>query len=307
MPRNHPQINQTSTTLIQTWRANCDIQLLIYKTDPDAPDLKEISRVTDYVVAYSCKGNATLREEIETNKNLILSLKESTSDNAELKRVCKQVMNKAMSSRLIPKPEATVLLANLDLTTCSEYIEPIRISNSKKLTIKTEPRKSDFLQLYQQRPKNLALHHYYNIYRHNIHHKQNSIPHYVGVAGTPVYPITEEYARHVLIVYKPWRTYPSGKTWRNEFEFFIRSSTCPKSARLTYERVMQRFYNNTQFVEPMSSPSPLAQQTIALEDQELLFLAGLNGNAIGINATDLDGLERGKQYQWDHQPSVSFH
>ena len=150
MPRNHPRVNQTSTTLIQTWRANCDIQLLIYKTNPDATDLKEISRVTDYVVAYSCKGNATLREEIETNKNLILSLKESTSDNAERKRVCKQVMNRATSSRLIPKPEATVILANLDLTTCSEYIEPISISNSKKLNIKNVSRKNDFLQLYQQ-------------------------------------------------------------------------------------------------------------------------------------------------------------
>ena len=91
------------------------------------------------------------------------------------------------------------------------------------------------------------------------------------------------------MVYKPWCTYPSGKEWRNKFEFFIRSPTCPKSARLTYNRVMQRFYNNTEFVEPKSSPAPPAQQTIALEDQELLFLAGLNGNAIGINATDLDG------------------
>ena len=69
---------------------------------------------------------------------------------------------------------------------------------------------------------------------------------------------------------------------------------------------MQCFYNNTQFVEPKSSPSPLAQQTIALEDQELLFLAGLNGNAIGINATNLDGIKQGEQHQWDHQPSVSF-
>ena len=92
MPRNHPRMNQTSTSLIQTWQANCDIQILIYKSNPDAPDLREISKVTDYVVAYSCKGNSTLQEEIETNKNLILSVKESTSDNAKLKRVCKQVM-----------------------------------------------------------------------------------------------------------------------------------------------------------------------------------------------------------------------
>ena len=45
--KNHSQINQMSTALIQTWRANCDIQILIYESNPDAPDLKEISRVTD--------------------------------------------------------------------------------------------------------------------------------------------------------------------------------------------------------------------------------------------------------------------
>ena len=83
MPRNHSRINQMSSLLIQTWRANCDIQILIYESNPDDPDLKEISKVTDYVVAYSCKGNSTWQEEIETNKNMILSMKESTSDNAE--------------------------------------------------------------------------------------------------------------------------------------------------------------------------------------------------------------------------------
>ena len=29
MPRNHPRVNQTSLDLIQTWRGNCDIQIMI--------------------------------------------------------------------------------------------------------------------------------------------------------------------------------------------------------------------------------------------------------------------------------------
>ena len=84
MPRNHCRVNQTSTNLIQTWRGNCDIQILIYDSDPDNFDLKEISKVTDYVVAYSCKGNTTHREEIDTNKKLILAMDESTYDEGEL-------------------------------------------------------------------------------------------------------------------------------------------------------------------------------------------------------------------------------
>jgi hypothetical protein len=34
MPRNHSQLNQTSVDLLQSWRANCDVQILMYKCDP---------------------------------------------------------------------------------------------------------------------------------------------------------------------------------------------------------------------------------------------------------------------------------
>jgi len=74
MPRNHPRLNQTSLFALQSWRANCDIQVLIYDTDPAQPDPTEISRVTDYVVAYACKGNATLAVERKHVKDFTLRL-----------------------------------------------------------------------------------------------------------------------------------------------------------------------------------------------------------------------------------------
>ena len=63
MPRNNTRLNQTSTTLLQGWRGNCDIQILVYRCDPRKPDSSEIARVTDYVASYSCKGNYSLKEE----------------------------------------------------------------------------------------------------------------------------------------------------------------------------------------------------------------------------------------------------
>ena len=59
--------------MLQSWRANCDVQILLYDSNPKAPDISEISRVTDYVVAYSCKGNATLKEEIQHNIKLSMA------------------------------------------------------------------------------------------------------------------------------------------------------------------------------------------------------------------------------------------
>ena len=72
MPRNHPRVIQSSMSLVQSWHANCDVQFLIYDSDPLCPDPSDIARVTDYVVAYACKGNDTLIEEKKHIKSLIL-------------------------------------------------------------------------------------------------------------------------------------------------------------------------------------------------------------------------------------------
>lgn len=72
MTRNHPRLNQTSEDLLRSWRANCDVQILIYDSDPDNPALGEIAQVTDYVASYASKGNATLPEQREQTQKLIL-------------------------------------------------------------------------------------------------------------------------------------------------------------------------------------------------------------------------------------------
>ena len=71
MTRNQKQMNQTSLNAIRSWRANCDIQVLIYESDPKNLDPAEIARVTDYVVSYACKGNASLRVEKDIIKQVI--------------------------------------------------------------------------------------------------------------------------------------------------------------------------------------------------------------------------------------------
>ena len=73
MPRNHRRINQASVDMLQSWRGNCDIQILVYKCNPLHPDIAEIAKVTDYVVSYACKGSTTLKEEREQTKQLVLA------------------------------------------------------------------------------------------------------------------------------------------------------------------------------------------------------------------------------------------
>ena len=88
MPRNNKRLNQTSMDVLQSWRGNCDVQILIYDSNPETPNVKEISRVTDYVVAYSCKGNSTLEEEKQHTKELLLALEELTGGKEDMQCVC---------------------------------------------------------------------------------------------------------------------------------------------------------------------------------------------------------------------------
>jgi hypothetical protein len=222
MERNHSRVNQTSTDLLSSWRGNCDIQLLIYESDPDRPNIKEISRVTDYVVAYQCKGNSTYLEERETTKHIIMNAESGLGGKQDLKRVCKKVMNKAATRRLISKQEASVFLADLPLTRCSEFIETVSISKSTCLnTDKSQSSTSKkFLDHYASRAPqhhHLSLHEYFFVFREEIHNRPPAIPHYVGVNGYPCFPVSQGYARHVLICYKPWTIYPEKQTMDQRF------------------------------------------------------------------------------------------
>jgi len=57
--QNHNKLLQTSLYCLQAWHANCDISVLLYESNPKYPNAKEIATVTDYVIGYACKGNAT--------------------------------------------------------------------------------------------------------------------------------------------------------------------------------------------------------------------------------------------------------
>lgn len=73
LPRLHSRrIVQHSRSLLQAWRANADVQLLIYRSNPDMPDVGEIESVCRYVVAYAGKRYQTTRQETNMIQDIIL-------------------------------------------------------------------------------------------------------------------------------------------------------------------------------------------------------------------------------------------
>jgi hypothetical protein len=63
---------QHSKYLLKAWRANCDVKLLLYFSDPTSSDLCEIEDVCRYVVAYTGIRHNTSQDKKKTIQNLIM-------------------------------------------------------------------------------------------------------------------------------------------------------------------------------------------------------------------------------------------
>ena len=313
MPRNHQRINQTSRYLLQSWRANCDVQLLVYNSSPSNPDLSEIARVTDYVVGYQCKGNHSWTEEREQMKKLVLAAEDVGMGKRDIQRVAKQVMNKTATKRMISKQEAMVLLADLPLADCTEAVECILINNSARLKEgRQNATDQRFISQYSNRPtecEHMSLYAYFLFMKNDgLKAKKGRkyiIPNFVGFSGTPSFPVKEGYARHTIIVYTPWRKYPTNRNWIAEFKEYIHSAACIPSCRLAYDRVMLRHYHKLSYCEATTTPVDRSGDSLPSEIEDILFLAGLDATEVGDAETmDINSLHRGKEYEWDKPPMV---
>ena len=205
-------------------------------------------------------------------------------DKSDVKRAAKQVMNNASSKRVISKQEATVLLGDLDLYTCSETIVTVSISNCKKVTIdksSSDAGYSSVIQEYMRRHSTynqLSLNDFFHLTRNNDDNrgsKKFCIPHFVGCSGQPTYPPSESYARHTLIVHKPWRSCPDCDNWIGEFERFINSDDCPVSAKVEYLRVMHRYMDKMTFYEPKATKTTISDLGMEGEDRDILDLTNM--------------------------------
>ncbi len=66
------RVVQRSIILLRSWRANRDIKLLLYYSDPSCPDISKIEDVCRYVVAYTGKRHNTTQSEKDAIQNIIL-------------------------------------------------------------------------------------------------------------------------------------------------------------------------------------------------------------------------------------------
>lgn len=309
LPRNNQRTVQSSLSFVQSWRANCDIQILLYDSDPKCPNPEDIGRVTDYIVAYACKGNETIVQEKQQMKALIMGSSDTSGTLTEVKTLARVLLNKVTKEKVISKQECMCHLAGLNLVLCSESIEPVSISGTYKLGTETQA-KATLLSQYAKRENTLedmTLHQYFFFKKQtSTRLRKPPIPHYVGGRSYPTYPVTEGYAKSVLTCHVPWigcSHFEANKNYIQEFQDFIKSNNCPKSVKVAYGRVKNRYLQKNKSQEPTSQIQTTNYDTFSKDlDPEIIDIVALAGT-LGIHQTDNDELDYniGLNYDWSQQ------
>ena len=117
-------------------------------------------------------------------------------------------------NRTISIQEAVHEIEELPLILCSERIIPLYINKYMTLRRKSDQKSNDCVTQYANRTKNMEMglaRYFYSIYipdrDENTQHTKDykkPILNALGMNYRPTHPITFEYARGLLILYKPW-------------------------------------------------------------------------------------------------------
>lgn len=273
-------------------------------------------------------GTALWLHNFFSNGPLHSSADELSGDKNDIKRVSTQCLNSSAGKRLVSRQEAVVMCAELPFTLCSETIETVSISNSKRLRqAGDDGDNKTFVEEYTRRPNQhmyMSLHEYFN-FKKNLsrHHSdyddfvpgsgakgKTIIPHFCGLRGYPTYPLTAEYSHHSLIVYRPWGVYPTkDDDIIKQFQEFLKSPDCPDSCMMQYERVLNRYIDKMVHAYPKASFVDHRGNPIDPEDADMMQLCGLaDQNTKVIDDYDtqlLKSIPKGVDYKWDSKPMVS--
>lgn len=220
----------------------------------------------------------------------------------DVKRVTRQLLNRAVAHRTVPKQESMVELGQLQLVECTEKIEPISLSGCYRLQGSSH---YDVVSRYRRQAASnpgLSLASYFELL--NKDKPMTVIPHWIGGNGQPTYPVTADYARTTMLIHHPWKsmTPPSfGGNAVFAFNEFLKSNECPQSVKLTHARMKQR-YRSKITPEPISTEEGydiLEDQTLDQETQDILSIVRTSTTP-NLSTVELGGhaIERGLDYDW---------
>ena len=216
------------------------MQPLVYKADEDGNiSPTEISRVTNYIIAYSCKGTESSVQEKKALECLILKQKDISGTVQDVKRVARKILNEALKLRVISKQESLCQLVGLPLFLCSERIEQVSLAGEVRLSTEKES-KTSFLCKYANRKDchGMSMAQYFDYTKNKLKPESKTVvPHFTGANVEPSFPPTNQHMRGLLLAYNPWhRTFPykADAALSSNWKKFLASKTCPLHIKLAH-------------------------------------------------------------------------
>jgi hypothetical protein len=168
------------------------------------------------------------------------------------KTVATKIFNNSIKEKMISRQEATVLLMAMPLFLCSEIIESVNLSGSYRLDSTTSSYTSRFYNKYAKRNTelfhNTTLDEFFHMTK-NINISKTYIPHYVGGKVHAVWPPTQEFARAMLVVHRPWHgqfCIPN-ENFIHEFNKLYYSHGCPYKLKTTVQREIFRLTSGSKY------------------------------------------------------------
>ena len=332
LKRTERRMKQTSKIMLQSWRANVDVQVIIYGCHPLKIDVSDIFRVSSYVVSYQMKGSASYASEQKMITDLIkhTEMEYIGPDNYDTCKVAKMILNKLGTQRVISKAEAAIECTTMDLVQSTETFDKLSISAYQKLFAPNRKRPSDenLVQMYSKRKNqpHLSLAQYWEHIKTGkkktkvgtllmqASKSKDLYLHVTGMDGRPVYPPSKSYARCTLIVNKPWSNINKLDFEKdhavcpiNEFLIFIRSVICPIFVRGRYENAKDIYRKQYGAIECTTENEPEIDplgKDISVETEELLIAMRSSKFKVHELVTKIDF---GLDYAWDEESiDVSF-
>lgn len=242
-----------------------------------------------------------------------------TGTSADVVRVSRQILNRSMANRIIPKQECMVELADLPLVLSSEVTETINLSGSFKVSSDSH---ADLVSQYRSIAKSHPDLTLYEFCRSAINEKaikgkyrekMTVIPHFVGASGQPKYPPTPEYAMAVLVVHKPWgdkapKRRSSKQAWVEEFLEFIALDDCPDFVKLEFARVKER-HESKRPPEAVAAEECYDQDASVEADDTIKDLLSIIATQTTTNDPFMkmndQKINRGLHYDWSQRTTVS--
>ena len=223
--------------------------------------------------------------------------------------IVRQLLNSIPSTRIIYRQESVMEIAKLPLTICSEQVIPVQAMGYYKISKNPTDETKNLMSLYAHRKdkKDQSFKEFFYEHYKSVNCTKTPIMHMSGLNGNPVYPVTYDYARSVLIFCKPWNginkdLQKDKELVKQEFMEYIESTNCPMSVKQAYLRAKMRYNNGREIIDMKKEDDEFLQDINNTDDIELKRLIEFS-NSFARDASDVYKIGQyklniGRNFNW---------